>query len=276
MKPGGPAHLRRMMGLVARTRNFPLAARLFRLGDQGRAVSLSLVHLKAIESLLGLRSGKLRKIILELTEDKPFFDHINSKLLEAEEKLSAEKSQGTVGLFDYGPLLYALVRCVRPSAVVETGVASGTSSAYILKALEDEGEGKLYSIDLPQGDQQDPEYATAQWNRRGAFGPTLIPTKLKTGYAVPEKLKSHWQLILGDAATELPKLLKQLGTIDIFFHDSKHSYEHMMFEFQIAYPHLRSGGYVLSDDVAWNSSFVDFARQVSRPCHSVPIGILVK
>ncbi len=272
-----PWPFRRMAGLMIRTGSFSLAALLFGLGDQGRAIGLCLSQLEAIDSLMDFKAGRLRKIILELTQDKSFLQHINSKLKEAEEELAARKIPGTVGLFDYGPLLYALVRCVRPSVVVETGVASGASSAYILKAMQTEGKGMLYSVDLPEGDKQDPNYTAMQFERHGAFGPTLLPQKLKTGYAIPEELKNRWQLTLGDAAIELPKLLEKLGSIDIFFHDSKHSYDHMMFEFQTAYPYLRSGGgLILSDDITWNSSFQDFARQVSRPHTSNPIGILVK
>ena len=275
-KTGGFWNLKRMTGLVLRTWSLSLAALLFSLGDQGRAVSLCLSQLEAIDSLMDFKAGRLRKMMMELIQERPFFDHLNLKLRQAEEELTAKKIPGTVGLFDYGPLLYALVRCVHPSVVVETGVASGASSAYILKAMQAEGKGALYSIDLPEGDKQDPDYTAVQFERHGKFGPTLVPQKFKIGYAVPEELKNRWQLILGDAVVELPKLLEKLSSIDIFFHDSKHSYDHMLFEFQTAYPHLRSGGgLILSDDITWNSSFKDFARQVSKPHTFRPIGILV-
>ncbi len=41
------------------------------------------------------------------------------------------------------PSLYFLVRLIKPRVVVETGVASGAYSVHILRALEDNGEGKL-------------------------------------------------------------------------------------------------------------------------------------
>lgn len=41
-----------------------------------------------------------------------------------------------------------LVRILRPTVVIETGVANGISSAFILKALDKNNEGMLYSIDL--------------------------------------------------------------------------------------------------------------------------------
>jgi hypothetical protein len=43
----------------------------------------------------------------------------------------------------------SLVRHLRPVSVVETGVAHGMTSRFILEALETVGAGKLWSIDLP-------------------------------------------------------------------------------------------------------------------------------
>jgi len=45
--------------------------------------------------------------------------------------------------------LYVLCRTTKPAVVVETGVASGTSSSYILRALDRNSQGRLYSIDVP-------------------------------------------------------------------------------------------------------------------------------
>jgi predicted O-methyltransferase YrrM len=58
-----------------------------------------------------------------------------------------------------------------------------------------------------------------------------------------------WKLILGDARRESPKLLASLRQIDVIFHDSLATYECMMFEFIIAYKHLRFGGLLISDNV---------------------------
>ena len=45
--------------------------------------------------------------------------------------------------------LYFLVRELKPEKIIETGVHRGVSSLFILQALEDNGKGELYSIDLP-------------------------------------------------------------------------------------------------------------------------------
>ncbi len=143
---------------------------------------------------------------------------------------------------------YAVVRLLKPDVVVETGVQGGISSAYILQALHENGRGMLYSIDLPDAEILKvipPE------KRRG----------LESGWLVPENLRTRWHLILGDAREKLPSLLQELGQIDIFIHDSEHSYHHMLWEYRIAWRYLRSGGILLSDDTNLNDAFYDFAKE---------------
>jgi hypothetical protein len=45
--------------------------------------------------------------------------------------------------------VWCLVRHLRPRKVVETGVAHGVTSRFILEALKKNGDGHLWSIDLP-------------------------------------------------------------------------------------------------------------------------------
>jgi len=73
-------------------------------------------------------------------------------------------------------------------------------------------------------------------------------------------------LLLGESAKVLPRLLNDLGCIDFFLHDSRHLYKTMMKEYDIAWPNLREGGLLLSDDVIENDAFIDFADKVKvRP-----------
>src|SRR6266513_3204767 len=135
--------------------------------------------------------------------------------------------------------LYCVVRTLRPEIVVETGVAAGVSSYAMLQALEENGLGRLYSIDMPNATHQ-------------------LPSNLQAGFLVPEELRKRWNLILGDARKELPRLLPELKEIDIFCHDSLHTYAHMQFEVELAWPYLKRGGVLFSDDVQENSAFQDF------------------
>lgn len=143
--------------------------------------------------------------------------------------------------------LYALVRNRRPLTVVETGVAAGISSYAILQALQDNGQGHLYSIDLPD---------------TGLQRPRVLPKGEPTGFLVPGSLRKGWTLRMGDSKTELPRLLRELETIDFFIHDSLHEYEHMTFEYRAAWPRIRRGGMLFSDDVDRNDAFQDFCKEV--------------
>ena len=55
-------------------------------------------------------------------------------------------------------------------------------------------------------------------------------------------------------------LLKKLDEIDIFLHDSEHSYQNMLWEFQTAWTYLKAGGLLLSHNIDTNDTFSDFRK----------------
>lgn len=168
-------------------------------------------------------------------------------------------SYGHAGDFDV-LMLYLITRAIKPKIVLETGVASGRSSAFILEAIRANGCGQLYSIDLPQYySQNKPEtYITSEGNRELKG---FVPAGHEPGWLVPKDLRLYWNLILGDSKVELPKILSEIGQVDVFYHDSDHSYQSMLFEFDSAWPKLKDGGFILSDDIGWNNAWVDFVAK---------------
>jgi predicted O-methyltransferase YrrM len=144
-------------------------------------------------------------------------------------------------------MCYLACRTLRPSVVVETGVAHGVTSAYILAALERNAGGHLYSIDRPPLDSHSDEFV---------------------GVCIPDSLKASHTLIRGDARAKLPALLDTLGGVDMFVHDSDHSYGHMKFELGLARRHLRVPGIVISDDVNYNAAFREFVDD-AKPAASL-------
>ena len=112
------------------------------------------------------------------------------------------------------------------------------SSFIILSALNENGKGKLYSIDLAD------------------VGMPKIYGK-EPGWIVDEELRKRWTLIYGKTSDELPELLEKLKYVDIFLHDSEHSYENMQFEFSLALKYMSENSLLLSDDVRANSAFED-------------------
>lgn len=139
--------------------------------------------------------------------------------------------------------IYALVRLLEPETVVETGVADGTTSAYILQALEDNGHGRLYSIDVPS---------------------ERLPPGKAPGWIVDGALRHRWTLRIGPSSELLGPLLSELRSIDVFLHDSLHTYDNMLFEYRAAWPFLKTSGLLLSHDVGRNAAFFDFAREVGK------------
>jgi predicted O-methyltransferase YrrM len=146
------------------------------------------------------------------------------------------------GTVTFGRLCYLLCRHVRPRRIVETGVAYGVTSTYILQALADNGCGELNSIDLP---------------------PLARDAESYVGYFVPQELRDRWKLHLGPAKRLLPGVLRYAGTIDLFVHDSLHTYSHMKWEFETVLRSLRPGGVIISDDIEGNRAFEEITRHPS-------------
>jgi len=142
-------------------------------------------------------------------------------------------------------ILYCLVRVLKPDIVLETGVANGVSSAYILKALDENQKGVLISVDLP------------------SVALKAIFHK-DSGWVVPDELRKRWRLYLGKSSSVLPRILPMLSGVDLFFHDSDHSYSNMMFEFRTVYPFLRQGGVLTSDDATTHDALLDFADSLQK------------
>jgi predicted O-methyltransferase YrrM len=143
-------------------------------------------------------------------------------------------------------LLYLAVRALRPELVVETGPFNGTASAFLLQALEDNGAGRLLSFDVPQA---------ADALR------VPLPTGREPGWLVPDRLRSRFELVLGDVHATLRRRLQAEPPVDLFFHDSLHTTRQMLFEYRVAWSRLRSGGLLVSDDVFWNLAFWSFTKR---------------
>lgn len=92
---------------------------------------------------------------------------------------------------DEGRVIYALVRALKPRHVLEVGVASGGTSTHILSALEANGDGDLYSIDI----------------------------EANCGINVPERLRHRWSFNVADALTA------DLPAADFVFEDGAHTME---------------------------------------------------
>ncbi len=143
-------------------------------------------------------------------------------------------SEGVMGALDCATL-YGLTRWLRPMVLVESGGFIGMSSAFILKALADEKltTSKLYSVELSEECEQ--------------------------GVLIPEELRSSSGFVpLCGRVEDFLKGGQLPQSIDMFLHDSSHSYQHMLWEFRHFWPRVRDGGLLVSHDVQMNAAFPEF------------------
>jgi hypothetical protein len=137
--------------------------------------------------------------------------------------------------------VWCLVRHLRPTNVVETGVGRGVTSALILEALERNAHGHLSSIDLPPILERDLARQTAA--------------------AIADRQRARWTLVRGSSRRKLPSLLRRLGEVDLFVHDSIHTERNLLFEWRSVLSVMPPGGVLVADDVQRNHGLNTFARE---------------
>ena len=133
--------------------------------------------------------------------------------------------------------LFALVRLSRPKNLVESGVASGVSSTFLLLGIKANSAGTLHSIDFPAF-------------RNGSRGNEswAIPQGMSSGWAVPTRLRGRWDLRQGRSEDLLMPLLDEIGTVDLYCHDSPVDIRHFEFEMKSIRKHLKPGSLVVADN----------------------------
>jgi predicted O-methyltransferase YrrM len=197
----------------------------------------------------------------QVFERRAFVERYVSELAS---KYRAHYVPGWVNLDD-AIFLYWLVRQAKPLTIVQTGVCNGLSAAFMMLALAKNGpEGRLHVIDLPPVfNPSDPA-----WTVAGTVYGVIIPEGKTSGWLVPDAYRDRLEVWNGDAKDLLPKMVDKVDSIDFFFHDSDHTYDHMMFEFHEVKRKLTKGGLLVSDDVSWNASVWDFADEFGVPSYN--------
>lgn len=195
------------------------------------------------------KAGKIRRFLDEPFDDADFAQHIRQT-----RDLHGRASISTADLYAKKVLIqYAIVRALEPDLVVETGIANGVSSSYLLLAMEKNRKGHLHSVEVDDSH--------------------VLLEGRDPGWIVPDPLRVRWSIHMGPSELILPHLLRALPPLDIFIHDSLHTYEHMMLEFEAAFPHLRPGGLLLADDATWNAAFPKFVVKIGAARASIIRGV---
>jgi len=196
------------------------------------------------------RHEEFNRYVEEIRTNKDFNERVLGRLEHFNNHLK-NLGIGTWAIGDtLGMTLYAMMRFLKPEVIMETGVSSGLSSSYLLLALEKNNKVMLYSIDLPLKEVAFPEGA-------------------QSGWIIPDDLRYRWVLSLGKSSSMMPAILENLKSVDIFFHDSEHTYENMTWEYQAAWPYLQPGSLLLSHDINRNHAFSDFRQAMGGKSFTV-------
>ncbi|MGA7318769.1 MAG: class I SAM-dependent methyltransferase, partial [Silvibacterium sp.] len=133
-------------------------------------------------------------------------------------------------------LLYGIVRSVRPKVILETGVADGHSSYFILNAMRRNNYGTLYSIDISRD----------------------------VGRLVEDFEKDRWKLHIlsgNSPKRSYESFVESLPAIDVFIHDSDHVYQWQYLELQTVWCKMAPTSIIACDDADWSFAFVDFCEE---------------
>ena len=179
----------------------------------------------------------------------PAAQELHGLLADIGERLTA-KGLGT-GRHTYGwysdadielcSAIWCTVWHIRPSVVIETGVAHGISSRIVLEGLARNDSGHLWSIDLPH--------------------PLNHKLHGQTGVAVTDSCRPRWTYLEGESQQRLPPLVAEVGKVQLFIHDSLHTAKNTLFEMEQAASIMTPGGIMLVDDIRGHDGFATFARR---------------
>ena len=153
------------------------------------------------------------------------YERYNQKF---EERLNLGRNSFFDSIYDLGPktryLVFSIIRILKPFVVLETGVAAGASSNTFLAALRLNGTGLLESVDITS----------------------------KVGELVDPIYREGWKVhVLSKFAKKysFTRIVKSLGSCEIFIHDSNHAPKWQMFEFREVCEFVPSVKFLIFDDV---------------------------
>jgi hypothetical protein len=170
--------------------------------------------------------------VLELEDDEGFRNELSTQLRR-------RRDRRRVALYGRRIGWYVITRLLKPRLIVEAGVHDGLGSSVFLRALErncSEGhDGQVIGIDID---------STAGW-------------------LVPARMTARFTLVVDNSVDALRRIVAT-ERVDLFLHDSLHSYAHEMGEYHAVWPALSSRGVLLSDNAHATTALADFSAQRAR------------
>ncbi len=142
-------------------------------------------------------------------------------------------------------ILFSLIILTKPEVIVETGTANGASTAAIIKGLEFNHFGHLWSFDIKPAN------------------PVLVSEKLKE-FVTFVKVSGREN----DLEKHIQSLKKSKNGFSLFLHDSDHSYLGQQSDFRVAYKN--NFDIILSDDIDASLAFCEFAKAKGVTLYDLP------
>ena len=181
-----------------------------------------------IAAVTGAEIGQIRAWMQELEDDSQLIGHLTKRLSSNPRR----KICATEPHWARRSGWYAIVRAAQPDHVVETGTHLGLGSCVIAAALLRNGHGRLTTIDI------DPE----------------------AGYLIGEP----WASVIDRRVGDSTDMLGALRDVDIFLHDSLHTYDYETRELTAVKPNLHDDAIILSDNAHESAALSDWAERNGR------------
>jgi predicted O-methyltransferase YrrM len=181
-----------------------------------------------VSAVTGAEIGQVRVWMQELEEDS----HLAEQLTK---RLSSNPRHGVCATEPHWARRlgwYSFVRAAQPHHVVETGTHLGLGSCVIAAALLRNGRGRLTTIDV------DPD----------------------AGYLIGEP----WASVIDRRIDSSIDMLAELQDVDMFLHDSLHTYDYETKELTAVEPNLRPEAIILSDNAHESPALSDWAERSGR------------
>jgi hypothetical protein len=181
-----------------------------------------------ISAVTGAEIGQVRVWMRELEDDSALTSHLTRRLSSNPRRRICATEPHWARRSGW----YAIIRAAQPDHVVETGTHLGLGSCVIAAALLRNGHGRLTTIDIDS----------------------------EAGYLIGEP----WASVIDRRAGNSIDVLGELTGVDLFLHDSLHTYDYETSELTAVEPNLNADAIVLSDNAHESSALSEWAERSGR------------
>jgi predicted O-methyltransferase YrrM len=187
----------------------------------------------SVAQVSGLSISETEKFFIELESDSEFAKKVN------ERAKNIKRSYELIFPIPYARRIvwYVLIRIFKPRVVIESGTEKGLGSLIIGRALEKNGTGTLYTLDID------------------LYSGSLITSD-----------ENNIQTIIGDSL----ETIKSIENVDMFIQDSNHEYEFELLELNVIKSKLNDNSIVISDNAHESNALFIWSKQNSRNFVFIP------